>query len=132
MRWPKREVRTMGIARGYSRREFLAIVSATSTAVIVSACASQLPTGRPSGASAPTPASTVPGNPVRGGTVNVGVDREAGSIDPHRPVATTAIQYSSVIFNTLTRLEPNGNVSGELAESWSAPDAKTYLFNLRK
>ena len=36
------------------------------------------------------------------------------------------------IFETLTKIKPDGNVSPLLAESWTAsPDLKTYTFKLR-
>lgn len=55
-------------------------------------------------------------------------------LDPGEINDSYMIQVSSgQLRNNLTEIAPNGDLIGELAESWEAsPDAKTWTFNLRK
>src|SRR5689334_879304 len=100
------------------RRGFLRLAGQASTFAAVSVACSG-PQSAPS-----TGASAAGAAPVRGGTLRYGMLREY-SADP-------AASRDRQTYNSLTRLDLAGNISGELAESWSAPDAKTWEFKLRK
>ena len=59
---------------------------------------------------------------------------EPPGLDPTAGAASAIaeiVQYN--IFETLTKINPDGSVSPLLAESWEvSPDLKTYTFKLRK
>ena len=82
-----------------------------------------------SGASAMT-------TPKRGGTLRLGL-KGANTSDTWDG-RTHSDQYMinmghGCVFECLTQVESNGDLTGELAESWSAsPDAKVWTFQLRK
>lgn len=74
--------------------------------------------------------------PVRGGTLTMGLGgaNTTDSLDPGLAWDDfmMALSYGG-LRNNLVELDVDGNPIGELAESWeSTPDAKTWIFRLRK
>lgn len=64
--------------------------------------------------------------------MTIGVRREAGELDIHKPSIGTVRQYARALYNPLFAVDLKGKVSGELVESWEVPDPTTYLLKLRK
>ena len=55
------------------------------------------------------------------------------SLDPRTYADSIPISYGWQICNGLTEVDEDGNIAGELAESWEAkPGAKEWIFNIRK
>ncbi len=73
--------------------------------------------------------------PKRGGTLRQALRGGAtsDSLDGTTLQAAHPISVSSQVRNTLTEIDPDGDVVGELAESWEpSDDAKVWTFKLRK
>jgi peptide/nickel transport system substrate-binding protein len=70
--------------------------------------------------------------PKYGGTLTIGVRREAGELDIHKPSVGTTRQYARALYNALFRADLKGNITGELVDTWETPDPKTYVLHLRK
>jgi peptide/nickel transport system substrate-binding protein len=112
----------MSSARRTSRvQSWLIVVVVALVGVGSSSCSSQ-----------PTSSSTTDGKPSYGGSLTIGVRREAGELDIHKPTIGTTRQYARALYNALFAVDINGRVSGELVEKWETPDPKTYVFHLRK
>ena len=74
--------------------------------------------------------------PKRGGTLRIGLNgantSDSWDSRTHSDAFMINLGHGSV-FDTLTQVAANGDLIGELAESWEAtPDAKTWTFMLRK
>jgi len=73
--------------------------------------------------------------PQKGGHYKVGV-HDGNTSDSHDPgtyQSVYSIQLAHTTQNWLTEQLPNGDIVGEIAESWEAsPDAKTWSFKIRK
>jgi peptide/nickel transport system substrate-binding protein len=99
-----------------SRRRFLQVSVGAGTA-LVAGCAPV----------APQPTAPPAANSLkRGGVITIGVTREVADL------SDGVRNYSRAVFNTLTRLDMQGNISGELAESWKLDGPTNYLFSLRE
>lgn len=61
----------------------------------------------------------------------IGVDVDAGTLDPRLTRDTTASRVSNLIHSGLVELTPNLEAVPELAESWDSPDPQTIVFTLR-
>jgi peptide/nickel transport system substrate-binding protein len=72
------------------------------------------------------------GQPQYGGSLTIGVRREAGELDIHKPSVGTTRQYARALYHALFRVDINGNVTGELVDTWETPDPNTYVFHLRQ
>jgi peptide/nickel transport system substrate-binding protein len=73
--------------------------------------------------------------PKKGGHLRVGVDNgeTTDSLDPASYLATFMMCTGFATHNTLTEIDPAGNLAGDLVEEWeSSPDASTWTFKLRK
>src|SRR3954451_16862527 len=73
--------------------------------------------------------------PQKGGTLRLGMEggSASDSLDPRTYADSIPISYGWHIWNGLTEVGPDGNITGELAESWEAkPGAATWIFNIRK
>lgn len=105
---------------GIDRREFLRRV--TALGLSISAANLML-------------AGTATAAPVKGGRLRAGL-AEGGTTDSLDPQTYTDIYMMSVGFathNTLTEISPEGELVGDLAESWEASaDAASWTFRLRK
>src|SRR5262249_34838201 len=70
-----------------------------------------------------------------GGTLRLGMEggSPSDSLDPTTYADSIPISYGWQIWNGLTEVAPDGNIAGELAESWEArPGATSWIFNIRK
>ena len=79
-------------------------------------------------ANPPLPPETKPAEPVQDGTLRIAMADFNEYMDP--------IQYDSyfgyAMYDSLLTFDPQGNVIGELAESYSlSPDGKTWTFKIR-
>lgn len=94
----------------------------------------QAPGKTPEAGSAPAGKApqTTKASPVRGGVINIGVRREAGELDIHKPTIGTTRQYARALYNALFAIDVKGQVTGELVDNWETPDSKTYTLKLRK
>lgn len=74
-------------------------------------------------------------SPKKGGVVRIGMAGAAASdsLDPAKYIDLHMFVASWSLRNNLTETAPNGDVIGELAESWEAsPDLKRWVFTLRE
>jgi len=65
-------------------------------------------------------------------TLTLGVDEEAVGLDPNKVTAFSSFRRIDLLYNKLVTYDPDLRVVGDLAESWETPDARTYVFHLRK
>lgn len=64
-------------------------------------------------------------------TVRVGIDVDAGTLDPRLARDTAAYRAVDLIYDGLVRLSPDLKAEPNLAQSWTNPDPKTWIFRLR-
>lgn len=86
----------------------------------------------PAAAPAATPAPTPPAKPARDDVI-IGLSLEPPVLDSslNAAAAIREITYQN-IYESLTRIDRNGNIVPGLAESWTvSPDGKEYVFKLR-
>lgn len=71
---------------------------------------------------------------VKKDTVNLALTLEPPVLDPTASASSSIAEITQYnIFETLTKINPDGSVSPLLAESWEvSSDLKTYTFRLRK
>ena len=79
---------------------------------------------------APTPAAAA-GSAKRGGTLKVTLDSDIIGIDPHGASAGVDRNVYTAIYNGLVAPDKNLKIVPDLAESWTTPDPRTYIFKLR-
>ena len=72
------------------------------------------------------------GQPVRGGTLRVGLVTDLTTMDPHYSSALVDRQVYQSIFNPLVRLDKDLTLKPELAEKWEYPNPTTLVMTLRK
>src|SRR6185312_12297686 len=115
-----------------SRRSFMAraagfstlALSATSLGAVLAACTSS------SSTSTGTNAAPATGAPTAGGTLQAALTGEPDTIDPATSTIYTGAQVYDNIFNKLIDLDENNKFYGQLATKWTAPDDKTWVFDL--
>ncbi len=72
-------------------------------------------------------------NPVYGGTFRTAWNIPARSFDPHIETAAASATVANLVYSGLLRLgQRMEDIELDLAKSWSQPDDRTYIFNLRK
>ena len=64
-------------------------------------------------------------------TVRVGLDVDAGTLDPRLARDTSAYRVADLIYDGLVRLSPDLKPEPNLAQSWENPDPQTWIFKLR-
>ena len=105
----------------YDRRSFLKGTSLAAAGALTGAALA----GRPGFAATPKPGGTLR-QALRGGSTS-------DSLDGTTLQAAHPISVSWQLRNNLTEIDANGDVVGELAESWEvSDDAKLWAFKLRK
>jgi len=73
------------------------------------------------------------GRPVAGGTLRMSISAEPGCLDAHAISATQQALLGRILYDTVTTLDPDGNVAPYLAESWQiSEDGKRYTVLLRR
>lgn len=87
-------------------------------------------TATSSSASAPAAASGG-GTPKRGGTLRVALPSDIIGIDPHGASAGVDRNVYTIVYNGLVTVDKDLKIVPDLAESWTTPDDKTYIFKLR-
>ncbi len=82
----------------------------------------------------PTPTPVVTGEPVYGGVLRYpGASRSFDNMDPAFSVETGFREPMFAIFDNIVRLESDGTVKPQLAESWDVSNnGKTITFHIRK
>jgi peptide/nickel transport system substrate-binding protein len=118
---------TSRIAR-LGRREFLRILALTGAAAgLTSACGTLAPATATPVAQRPIESAT----PKRGSTLRIGLSNEVRGIDPYGETSVADKSVYTAVYDGLVAFDRNLTVVPELAESWSTPDERTYLFHLR-
>jgi peptide/nickel transport system substrate-binding protein len=130
---------------GQSRRAFFrGLIGIGATAAmtgLLAACGGSAPVAAPatpgaaqSASTAPTAAAAAAGTtsgPKKGGTLKVALNSDIIGIDPHGASAGVDRNVYTAIYNGLVAPDKNLNLVPDLAESWTTPDPKTYVFKLR-
>jgi peptide/nickel transport system substrate-binding protein len=132
-----------------TRRRFLAL-SGSFAALGLAACsqpaapaATTAPTAAPKPAATTAPAAagttapaaaatTAPAATTAKKSLTAGFVAEQIQLDPHLLTAQTDQNTQLAVFNGLTAWDKDIKVQPDLAESWTNPDPKTWLFNLRQ
>src|ERR1051326_3611745 len=90
------------------------------------------PASTPATASQSTQAPAAQGQARRGGTLRVGLDVDADTLDPRLTKNTSGFRVKDVAFNGLVAINPDYSAVPDLAEKWENPDDKTWVFHLRQ
>jgi peptide/nickel transport system substrate-binding protein len=117
-RLTRRDVIKRGAALGLSGSAIASLLTAMSG--IEPAAAAQV---------AATPAA---GTAKKGGELRVGLTVDIATLDPHFSGSKIDRQVFFNIYNALVTLDTNLTIKPGLAESWEAPDSKSYVFHLRQ
>lgn len=67
-----------------------------------------------------------------GGSLTLGLDNSPTSLDPRFATDVYSQRILQLIYGSLVRLDREGRVVPDLAERWETPDARTYVFHLRR
>lgn len=70
--------------------------------------------------------------PTYGGTLNVGIPVDAGTLDPRLAQDTSAAAVDSLVFNGLVSINNQLQAVPGLATSWKQVNPTTWIFNLRQ
>jgi peptide/nickel transport system substrate-binding protein len=132
------------LAHIYARRAFLrrliGVSGGLSLTGLLAACGTSAPAGTSptsvgggAPASNPTAASAVASSatPKRGGSLKVALNSDIIGIDPHGASAGVDRNVYTAVYNGLVVPDKNLNIVPDLAESWTTPDTRTYIFKLR-
>ena len=109
-----------------------------SASMVVTACSSTptSTTGSQAGSSTQSGSTTQAGTAAQSGAagdkLTWGQGSDVTSFDPHIGKETYAVQVTNHLFDTLTTLDADGKVVGQIAESWEQPDNVTTIFKIRK
>jgi ABC-type transport system substrate-binding protein len=125
-----------------TRRAFLHTLAnmggAAAAAGLLAACGTTAPPAVPAAATTTSPQSAAPtaapaaaAAPKKGGTLKVSLASDIIGIDPHGASAGVDRFVYTSIYNGLVAPDKNLNIVPDLAESWTTPDPKTYVFKLR-
>lgn len=69
---------------------------------------------------------------VRGGTLKVGIARDAVGIDPHILYGVTSSSIQGNVYDNLIDFDTQAGMAPSLAESWTQPQPTLYIFKLRR
>jgi peptide/nickel transport system substrate-binding protein len=139
------------------RRDFLRLALGASAVVLVEACGpsptsgglvptagapgpvnAAPPTTQPAAAptqpvaAKPTQPTAAAGQAQRGGTLRIGLDVDADTLDPRLTKVTSGYRIKEAAFNGLVAIGPDYSPVPDLAEKWDNPDEKTWVFHLRQ
>jgi peptide/nickel transport system substrate-binding protein len=65
------------------------------------------------------------------GTIRVGLDVDAGTLDPRLARDTSAYRLTDLVYDGLVRLSADLKPEPNLAQSWENPDPQTWIVKLR-
>lgn len=71
------------------------------------------------------------GSALAAGTLVVGTDVDAGTLDPRLARDSTAYRTADLVYAGLVHITPKLEPVPDLAESWETPDPQTFIFKLR-
>jgi len=78
-------------------------------------------------------ASAAPEAPKYKDTIIFAPNTDVASLDPHTQNDTTSEQVVKMLYNTLLKFDYDGNIVGDLAESWEvSEDKRTWTFKLKE
>ncbi len=136
------------VLRGLSRRQLLrgglAVGGGAALAAVLAACGPSAPqastaTAAPGGggatpnASSGTPAAAAAaGTPKRGGTLRYGLSTDPSNFEPHISSGAASGNVKLMVYSNLLTYDPQGQLIGDLAESFGWADSNTYEVTLRK
>ena len=135
-------------------------LAGTAAAAILAACggaaATEAPKATTTGTTAPAPASTAPaasaptgatgatgaatatggaaaseGTPKKGGTLRYGLSTDPSNFEPHVSTGAASNVVKLMAYNTLLTYDRQGQLTGDLVESFGWVDNKTYEVKLR-
>jgi peptide/nickel transport system substrate-binding protein len=89
------------------------------------------PTSAAAAAQSAAPTAAPAGQASRGGTLRVGLDVDADTLDPRLTKNTSGFRIKELAFNGLVAIGPDYVPVPDLAERWDNPDEKTWVFHLR-
>ena len=115
------------ISRRALLRRFAGIGGALSVASLLAACGGASPAAAPG----QTPGSAGSTAPKRGGTLKVALDSDIIGVDPHGASAGVDRSVYTSVYNGLVAPDKNLQIVLDLADSWTTPDDRTYVFKLR-
>lgn len=107
------------------RRSALWLAVLLAVALVTSAC------GGSPGTGASETGGSEGGGPVASQTLRVGMDGDAGTLDPRLAQDTTAYRIDNLLYDGLVQLDAKFQPQPDLATSWENPDPKTWIFHLR-
>jgi len=132
-----------------TRRDFLKLSVGISATMLLAACAPTAPPAPTAAPAAPKAAETAapvakPTEPAKpapsqapaaqakaGGSLRIGLDVDADSLDPRLTRNTSGRRIVEMVFNGLAAISPDYTPVPDLAERWENPDDRTWLFRLR-
>src|SRR5262245_8005481 len=136
--------------RVISRRGFLkaaaAVGGAAVASMVIAACGAQ-PTAAPANTAAPaantpaaasSPAAAAPTSvpavvkPKSGGKITWAIDSDPVNLLPYGSISTSNMWGKEFMYDSLVEWDKDLIVKPALAESWETPDAKTWIWHLRK
>lgn len=115
--------------RAFMRRSLLAGMSLGAAQALLAACTP--PAAEPA-AQAPAAAPAPAGEPQSGGEVTWAIESDVVNLIPFGGVSTANHWGNEFMYDSLLEWDKELNVQPALAESWEAPDDKTWIFNLRQ
>lgn len=115
----------------FSRCKRLGPALLVGLALVLSACGG----GGGQGAGSEGSGSETAGGGTGGGTtqavLHIGMDGDAGTLDPRLAQDTTAYRLYNLMYDGLVQLDDHFQPVPDLATSWDNPDPTTWIFHLR-
>src|SRR5262245_24778564 len=65
-------------------------------------------------------------------TLTIGIPTDINTLDPYMGPEVNSLNVAYSTMEALLRLDAQGNIKPQLAESWEVVDSTTYVFRLRK
>jgi peptide/nickel transport system substrate-binding protein len=106
--------------------------SAPKPAESTPAAAAQAPTAAAKPTEAAKPAASAEGTPKKGGTLRYGLSTDPSNFEPHVSTGAASGVVKIMVYSTLLTYNPQGELIGDLAESFGWVDNTTFEVKLRK
>jgi peptide/nickel transport system substrate-binding protein len=129
------------LGRRLSRRAFLRMLATGSAAALIASCAppaTQAPTSAPANTAAPEPTAAAPtaeataAGPKSGGVLRIAQGQQTATLDPHNFQFGNQYNGYPMFWNSLVTYDKNGEIAGDLAETWEQVDPTHLTFALRQ